>query len=477
MKEQMHIDEKYLTTSMKDQLFLYLYECDVNDTLLIVEITLRWEKTNPPVFSMGFFIIDLLNFENRSFLISKSPRILMEPEGEIYLNKINKIESVPELLFSIDSDPLLLPVTKIVGPNTIFWLRELMAFVDIKFTPEEIKDLDEDKKFNLKWSRILSGLKTEDFFPPQTVIFSNIELLAFQNLELKIEELELLDYLFKTGRINSSGASIEDPSKKNDLNKSEFGVDIIDTRLVIRINNTWRDIEKYSISLDKEYVRTKNKVITKYSSKGTVVIDKFEPHMLEAFVFSLEFVIKVPTYTNDERMNEFVQKSVEVASFVYLPVIQSSVVEEEEDSELEAIERTVYAFKMVNIDSSMEINPKFMGVRDQNRDPLRIDLITTFSQKEDGGRESSVEEEDVYAIELRKLQEAPLKRITNKNERLNKKFKETKSLLVKQEREVENINKSIDSLQNELKNTRYSIKTIESNIFIFYKNLFYKTLC
>ena len=69
---------------------------------------------------MGFFLIDLLNHDNRSFLISKSPRVLLEEEGDKYLKEMNKVETVPELLYSIDSDPILIPVSKIVGANTIF---------------------------------------------------------------------------------------------------------------------------------------------------------------------------------------------------------------------------------------------------------------------------------------------------------------------------------------------------------------------
>ena len=318
MKEQMFKSDKYLMSSKKDQILFYLHDCDINDTWLVVEISIKCEKTNPQLFSMGFFLIDLLNHDNRSFLISKSPRVLLEEEGDKYLKEMNKVETVPELLYSIDSDPILIPVSKIVGANTIFWLRELMAFLDIKFKPEEIKDFDDDEKFELKCSRILSGLKDEDFYPPQTVIFSNIELLLYQNLELKIEELEVLDYLYKTGKINSAGAEIQNKPLSKDQGKSEFGIDILDTRLVIRVNNTWKDIQKYSISLDKEYVKTKRKVLTKYTSKGSVVIDKFEPHMLEAFVFSLEYIIKVPTYTDDDKKNDFVEKTVEVANFVYL---------------------------------------------------------------------------------------------------------------------------------------------------------------
>ena len=148
---------------------------------------------------------------------------------------------------------------------------------------------------------------------------------------------------------------------------------------------------------------------------------------------------------------------------IYLPVIQSSIVEEEHDSELDAVEKKVYTFKMVNIDSTMEINPKFLGVRDQDRDYLKVDLITTFSQKDERGTESSIEEENIYAVELKKLQEAPLIRIKNRNERLNKKFKHIKSKLVKEERELENITKSVDSIEDAMRQTKDSIIIIESN--------------
>lgn len=64
-------------------------------------------------------MIDLVNFENKVLLVGESPRILMEDKGEFYLRK-RKIKSEAELLYSIDTKPSMMPINKIIGPNTIY---------------------------------------------------------------------------------------------------------------------------------------------------------------------------------------------------------------------------------------------------------------------------------------------------------------------------------------------------------------------
>lgn len=402
------------------------------------------------MFSLGFFLIDLLNYDNKSYLISESPRILMEAEGDYYLTK--KIATVPELIYTIDTGYVHL-INHIVGANTIFCLRDLKAFINFKFTEAELKNKSECEVDQLKYSKILNGLTSEDLYPTVKISFSNVELLVHSNLQLKIEELELMDYLYKSGKMNAQGKYLTDFKESENVRKAEFGVEILDTRLVINVNNTWKNTETYSVSLDKELVVTNSNILTKYTSKGAITVDKFEPHNLEAFVFSLEFIIKVPTYTKDSRLNEFTQKKIEIAEFVYVPLFDCVTVEEEEDSEEEAVKKEVYNFKLINIDDIMELHPRFANVRDPNDNRLLINILTTMCQKEDGGEESSLEE-DVYAIELKKIQEAPTKMLKAKNEKIMKKYKELKTKKMKETEEVEKLRSSIGYLTDDFKTTQ-----------------------
>jgi hypothetical protein len=136
-------------------------------------------------------------------------------------------------------------------------------------------------------------LRDHDLFPYQKLILSNIELLVHQDIQRKVIELELIEYMYKAGKMNSKGQYITDFSDSENIKKVRFGIDILDTRLVVSVNNTWKDTEVYSVSLGNEYVRTKTNILSKYKSKGSVVVDRFRPHRLEALVFSLELTIKV----------------------------------------------------------------------------------------------------------------------------------------------------------------------------------------
>lgn len=64
-------------------------------------------------------MIDLVNFENKAFMIEESPRVLMEERGKYWLKK-KKIISEPEMIYSIDTQPLMMPINKIIGSNTIY---------------------------------------------------------------------------------------------------------------------------------------------------------------------------------------------------------------------------------------------------------------------------------------------------------------------------------------------------------------------
>lgn len=276
-----------------------------------------------------------------------------------------------------------------------------------------------------------------------------------QNLERKIEELELINYLHKANKMNSKGEYIDDFQSSDKLKKVKFGIDILDTRLVIRTNNTWVDTSVYSISLAKTYIRTASNIITKYTSNGSIVVDMFQPHKLEAFVFSLEVTVKVPTYTKDDRLNEFEEKIIEVASLPYVPIIDTDTFEEE-DSDFETVKKTVYTFRMMNIDSPMEINPQMSTIQDGLGEKIKVDIMTTLSQKEEG--DSVLDDEDLYAKELKRIKEAPTKRLIAQNEKLQKQFKELQKKKREENKEVEFLRNSIDTMEEELRNTQMAFE-------------------
>ena len=98
-------------------------------------------------------MIDLVNFDAKVFSVPESPRILMHENGDYYLNK-TKIDHEAELIYKIDTKPSMMNVGKIVGPNTIYCLREIMPFVDIKpdndKQHEELKTMGVDDVFMWK---------------------------------------------------------------------------------------------------------------------------------------------------------------------------------------------------------------------------------------------------------------------------------------------------------------------------------------
>jgi hypothetical protein len=483
----------YLHASRSERIFFHIYDSDVDNVILIVEAILKWEKTKPQKFSIGFFMIDLVNLDNKAFLAHESPRVLMEEIGENLLRfktlegklrdkaknaMVNMSEA--ELIYTIDTVPSMMNIGKIIGPNTIYWLREVMPFVNIKPTKNDIKEFklqDEEKKeevkgnnieekkgeikededdefenkdkiaekeFEWKWEKIINGLREKDFFPKQNIIFSNIEILVHQNLQKRIEEFELIEYLFNWRKMNSKGQFIDDFKDSENVKKAKFGIDIVDTRLSIRLNNSWRDTAEYSIALEKQYIQTSDNIITKYSSNGSIVVNEFRPHRLEAIVFCLEYIIKVPTYSEDDRLNEFEEKVVEVATLPYLPIIEKEEFEDDYYGK-----KTEYRFSLINIDQRMEVNDKMVGIRDPKGEPLRIDLMTTLGQKEEG--DSMIEDDDLYAIELQRIKEAPVKKLIEQNKNLEKKISELSDKKREEFKQVEELQMTIHEVEDELK--------------------------
>ena len=263
-------------------------------------------------------------------------------------------------------------------------------------------------------------------------------MLVHQNLERKIEEIELINYMVLSGIMNPDGTYIPNVNYKEREQKAKFGIDILDTRLVIRTNNTWKDTDKNSISLEKEYVQTKTTTLTKYTSKGVTVNTLYKPSKLEAFVVTLEFTVRVPTFHSDPNKdelekkitdqkshtnrNEFVEKVIEVAKFVHVPIVDIEVIEGVDDG-FEITPSTItYNLTMMNIDAMMEVNPYFRSVKNVDGRPLTVELMATMCQKDND--ESIADDHDFYEAELQKLREAPTKKLKAKNEKLTKQFKD-----------------------------------------------------
>ena len=122
----------HLSTTASDEIYFHIHDIDVDDTVVVIQLLVNCTETDPTSFSLGFFIINLKNYENKAYLINESPRILMSEEGDYYLTD-RKIITKTELIFSIDTKSNLIPVNQIVSENTIYCLRELMPFLNFKF--------------------------------------------------------------------------------------------------------------------------------------------------------------------------------------------------------------------------------------------------------------------------------------------------------------------------------------------------------
>jgi len=78
--------------------------------------------------------------------------------------------------------------------------------------------------------------------------------------------------------------------------------------------------------------------------------------------------------------------------------------------------------------------------------------MTTMYQKEEG--DSMMEDDDLYAVELQRIKEAPTKRLKEKNEKLRKQFHDLQNKKKLESNEVDHLQSSIDGIEEELRNTR-----------------------
>ena len=108
----------FFSTTNSERVLFHLYEIDVEDTILVIEAILSSNELTPKCFSVGFFMIDLLNINNKVEIVNESPRILLDKEGQFYLNK--KIRGETELIYSIDTKQNMGLINNIVGPNTLY---------------------------------------------------------------------------------------------------------------------------------------------------------------------------------------------------------------------------------------------------------------------------------------------------------------------------------------------------------------------
>ena len=109
-------------------------------------------------------MLPLDKFDNKVFLVEESPRVLLEERGEYYIKK-RKYKNIAELVYTIDTHEQIMPISKIIGANTIYCLREVMPFVDIEPEKGEIEGMDVDQVYEWKCDKILNGLREHDFFP------------------------------------------------------------------------------------------------------------------------------------------------------------------------------------------------------------------------------------------------------------------------------------------------------------------------
>ena len=131
-----------------------MYDIDVCDTILVVEVIVHCDKTDPKDFAIGFFIVDLSKTINKVEIVNESPRILLDEEGDYYLNK-KRIIGDTELIYSIENKASMGIINNIVGPNTLYCMRELMPYIDPKCRSKNpdsmnIEEIREIQKCHLK---------------------------------------------------------------------------------------------------------------------------------------------------------------------------------------------------------------------------------------------------------------------------------------------------------------------------------------
>lgn len=113
-------DDVLLESHGEESLYFHVHDVDVDDTFLIIQLLINCQNTDPQIFSLGFYVIDLTNVNNVTTLVlNESPRVLSTEEGAIYLTEHRK-PTESELIFSIDTKSDLLPVKQIIPENTIY---------------------------------------------------------------------------------------------------------------------------------------------------------------------------------------------------------------------------------------------------------------------------------------------------------------------------------------------------------------------
>ncbi|CAI2360434.1 unnamed protein product [Moneuplotes crassus] len=400
-------EKLYFRTTCSERILFHLYEVDIEDTILVVEAILNCNELEEKRFSIGFFMIDLVNFGNKIEIINESPRILLDKEGEYYLKR--KTHGVSDLLYSIDTKQNMGLINNIVGPNTIYCMRELMKYIDPKCRSKEPDTMVVDEIKELQKCKL---------------ILANINMIITQDITRepikRIELIELNDYLYKQGKIDCDGQIIQPKNKKKnqkDQFPEHYEVRTVEFRATIKLNytnnltvepeyETWKDTHEYQVPLEKVFLRRTNKVYHKFKSTKMVDIDKFQPHNLSALVLCFEQVVVIervvdePEKTLDENIKETITRVVNIATLPYIPIVQSEEREGEDEDGL-PFKNIVYTLRMVNIDYEMEINPKLVQADEKFADDLGIFCIGTLCQNIDG--EAIKEDEDLYERELRML--------------------------------------------------------------------------
>lgn len=148
-----------------------------------------------------------------------------------------------------------------------------------------------------------------------------------------------------------------------------------------------------------------------------------------------------------------------MASLPYVPIIDIEEVEDVDENYNPIISK-VYVLRMMNIDYPMQVDPKLFTINDENGSPLRVEIMTTISQKDDG--DSVMDDDDIYARELQRIKEEPAKRLMAKNERLKKQFKELQEKKRKEDREVEKLRETVETMENDLRNTKEDFEAHKS---------------
>jgi chromosome segregation ATPase len=115
---------------------------------------------------------------------------------------------------------------------------------------------------------------------------------------------------------------------------------------------------------------------------------------------------------------------------------------------------------MMNIDYPMQVDPKLFTINDESGNPLRVEIMTTISQKDDG--DSVMDDDDIYAKELQRIKEEPTKRLMAKNERLKKQFKDLQTKKRDEDRAVEKLRETVETMENDLRNTKEELEAHKS---------------